>query len=246
VCFEGILRRRVTGCSWDVTGRISEAGETTLRCRRDEWTAAGVFEQLRVEALAGYDRIIGIDLSEVAIDGSQHKAPFGGEGTGPNPTDRENSGWKWLLATDRVGIPLAWAIDGANRNDMALLAPTLTALDTRGLLGDVETLHLDKGYDNRVTISLTSTVGIDDLVCAKRRKPGETKVVVSPTKNGSHTLGLRWPVERTNSWFTNYGQLRRNTDRFVHHRLAQIDLAVTLILTIKLVKWANRWSPNNT
>jgi len=246
VCFEGILRRLVTGCSWDVAGRISGAGETTLRRRRDEWSAAGVFEQLRDEALAGYDRIIGLDLSEVAIDGSQHKAPFGGEGTGPNPTDRGKSGWKWSLATDRVGIPLAWAIDGANRNDMTLLAPTFTELDSRGLLGGVETLHLDKGYDNGVTLALTRAAGITDLVCAKRRKPGAPKVAVSPTKNGSHTLGLRWPVERTNSWFTNYGQLRRNTDRFIHHRLAQIDLAVALILTVKLVKWANRWSPNHT
>jgi transposase len=244
ICFEGILRRLVTGCSWDVAGRISGAGETTLRRRRDEWTAAGVFEQLRVEALAGYDRIIGIDMSEVAIDGSQHKAPFGGEGTGPNPTDRGKSGWKWSLATDRVGVPLAWAIDGANRHDMALLAPTLTALHTNGLLSEVETLHLDKGYDNGVTITLASDAGIDDLVCAKRRKPGDPKNAVVAAKDGSHTLGLRWPVERTNSWFTNYGQLRRNTDRFVHQRLAQIDLAVALILTIKLIKWANRWSPN--
>jgi hypothetical protein len=43
---------------------------------------------------------------------------------------------------------------------------------------------------------------------------------------------MRWPVERTNSWLSNYGQLRRNTDRFVHQRLAQIDLTVALILTI--------------
>lgn len=246
VCFEGILRRLVTGCSWDVAGRISGAGETTLRRRRDEWTNAGVFEQLRTEALAGYDRIIGIDLSEVAIDGSQHKAPFGGEGTGPNPTDRGKSGWKWSLATDRVGIPLAWAIDGANRNDMALLSPTLSELDSRGLIGEIETLHLDKGYDNGVTIALADKAGITDLVCAKRRRRGESKVAVPPIKNGSHTLGLRWPVERTNSWFTNFGQLRRNTDRFVRQRLAQIDLAVALILTVKLFKWADRWSPNHT
>ena len=243
VCFEGILRRLVTGCSWDVAGRISGAGETTLRRRRDEWTAAGVFEHLRREALAGYDRIIGLDLSEVAIDGSQHKAPFGGEGTGPNPTDRGKSGWKWSLATDRAGIPLAWAIDGANRNDMALLAPTLTELHSRGLLAEVETLHLDKGYDNSVTLTLTTAAGIDDLVVAKRRKPGTPKITVTPANNRSHTLALRWPVERTNSWFTNYGQLRRNTDRFTRHRLAQIDLAVALILTIKLIKWANRWNP---
>ena len=51
-------------------------------------------------------------------------------------------------------------------------------------------------------------------------------------------------MERTNSWFSNFGQLRRNTDRFVHQRLAQIDLAVALILTVKLTKWAHRWSPH--
>jgi hypothetical protein len=35
--------------------------------------------------------------------------------------------------------------------------------------------------------------------------------------------------------------LRRNTDRFVIQRLAEIALAVALILTVKLVKWADRW-----
>ena len=90
---------------------------------------------------------------------------------------------------------------------------------------------------------MVNQAGIRDLVCAKRRKRGEPKPAASPTRNGSHTLGLRWPVERTNSWFSNCGQLRRNTDRFIHHRLAQIDLAVALILTIKLIKWADGWTP---
>jgi hypothetical protein len=54
-------------------------------------------------------------------------------------------------------------------------------------------------------------------------------------------MGLRWPVERTNSWLSNFGQLRRNTDRFTAHRLAQFALAVALIITVKLVKWAKRW-----
>jgi len=56
------------------------------------------------------------------------------------------------------------------------------------------------------------------------------------------TLGLRWPVERTNSWFSSFGQLRRNTDRFARQRLGQIAIAVALILTVKLVKWAKRWT----
>jgi len=63
-----------------------------------------------------------------------------------------------------------------------------------------------------------------------------------PVSNKPLTLGMRWPVERTNSWFSNFGQLRRNTDRLTAQRLGQVALAVTLILTIKLVKWANRWN----
>ena len=51
----------------------------------------------------------------------------------------------------------------------------------------------------------------------------------------------RWSVKRTNSWLSNFGQLRRNTDRFSAHRLAQFALAVSLIITVKLVKWSKRW-----
>ena len=49
-------------------------------------------------------------------------------------------------------------------------------------------------------------------------------------------------MERTNSWLTNFGQLRRNTDRRIIHRYAALALAVALIITIKLIKWANRWN----
>lgn len=58
-------------------------------------------------------------------------------------------------------------------------------------------------------------------------------------------LGMRWTVERTNSWLSNYGQLRRNTDRYPHHRQAQLQLAITLLLTAKLIDWRNRWSHNS-
>src|SRR6266545_8053129 len=87
VCFDGILIRLVTGCAWvDVERLLSNrVSDTTLRDRRDEWIAAGVFEGLAAEAIAGYDRIVGLDLSECAVDASVHQAPTGGEGTGPSP-----------------------------------------------------------------------------------------------------------------------------------------------------------------
>jgi transposase len=239
VCFEGVLIRLVTGCAWvDVERLLGGAvSDTTLRGRRDEWVAAGVFEALANEALAAYDRIVGLDFSDCSVDGSQHKAPVGGEGTGPSPTDRGKRGWKWSLFADRHGIPVGWATDGANRHDTILLEPTLVAAANRGLLAETETLHLDRGYDNGVVRRLIAAMSIDDLVCAKRRPAG------TATGNKHVPLGLRWPIERTNSWLSNFGQLRRNTDRKVTHRLAQLALAVTLLLTAKLIDWRNRWSP---
>jgi len=94
VCFRGILIRLVTGASWvDIEAILDrQVSDTTLRARRDEWIEAGVFDALKTEALAAFDRIVGLDLDDVAVDGSLHKAPYGGEGTGPNPTDRAKLG----------------------------------------------------------------------------------------------------------------------------------------------------------
>jgi transposase len=234
-CFEAILFRLVTGCSWDVAGRLGKGGETTLRRRRDEWVAAGAFQHLVEEAISAFDKVIGLDLSEVSIDGSLHKAPMGGEGTGPNPTDRGKTGWKWSVATDTNGVPIGWVTEGANRNDSILLAPTLDDVNDRGLQTDIETLWLDRGYDSELTRTRLTERGITDAMIAKKRKRGST------TGSKRQPMGLRWPVERTNSWLSNFGQLRRNTDRFTAHRLAQFALAVALIITVKLVKWSQRW-----
>ena len=241
ICFQGILIRLVTGCSWVTVERLlgGAVSDTTLRARRDEWEEAGVFDALATEAVEAYDRICGLDLTETSVDGSQHKAPCGGPGTGRNPTDRAKRGWKWSLATDRNGIPVGWATEGANRHDSILFEPTLAAVDSRGLIADIETLHLDRGYDSSRIRNEAAARGLNDLNCPKRRKPG------AATTKTSTPLGMRWTVERTNSWLSNYGQLRRNTDRQPHHRLAQLCLAIALIITIKLIDWRNRWSPIN-
>jgi transposase len=242
LCFWGILVRLVTGCSWvsveAILGR--EVSDTTLRARRDEWIAAGVFDALRQHALHAYDRIIGLDLSEVALDGSIHKAPCGGEGTGKNPTDRAKIGWKWSIATDAHGIPIAWALDGANRNDVKLLDPTLEDLARAGLLVEVQTLHLDRGYDYPKVRAQLAGRGLDDLNIQLRSKRGASITAKQPIR-----LGLRWVVEGTNSWLSNYGQLRRNTDRRIRHRHAQLCLVVALLVTAKLIDWRDRWSPDS-
>ena len=239
VCFRGILIRLVTGSSWvDIEAILDfEVSDTTLRGRRDVWIKAGVFDQICSEALRSYDRILELDLDVVAIDGSLHKAPCGGEGTGPNPTDRAKLGWKWSVASERNGIPVGWAIDGANRNDTKMLDPTLDAVDANGLVADIGTLCLDRSYDYPKVRNQLHQRGLTDLDIQRRG--------TKPPPGTPHrlTLGLRWIVEATNSWWTNYGQLRRSTDRKNRHRHAALCLATTILIVARLIDYRNRWSP---
>jgi transposase len=241
ICLWGMLVRLVTGCSWvDAERLVGGVSDTTLRTRRDEWMGAGVFDRLAQVMLAAYDAEIGLDLSNVGVDGSLHKAPCGGEGTGKSPVDRGKLGWKWSIATDEVGIPIGWIADRANHNDSVMLPATLDDVERRGLLGRIETLHLDRGYDNRIVRRHVFERGIPDLVCAPQRR--------LEAKQGRHRepapvpLGLRWPVERTNSWLSNYGQLRRNTDRRAEHRRAQLAFVVAILLIVKLSDRARQQS----
>jgi transposase len=242
-CFRVMVVRLVTGCSWEDAERLcgNVVSDTTVRERRDEWLAAGLYDAIVAEAISAYDSVIGLDLSEVAIDGSLHKSPCGGEGTGKSPVDRGKIGWKWSIATDTFGIPIGWVAAGANRNDSVMVPATLAAIARRGLLADIETLHLDRGYDNANIRRHVADAGITDLVCAKQRRGG-TWGTHCATK--AVPLGLRWPVERTNSWFSNFGQMRRNTDRKTEHRLAQLCLVVVFLITAKLIDWRNRWMPD--
>jgi transposase len=242
LCFRGILIRLTTGSSWEDVEALMEykLSDTTLRARRDEWIEAGVFAELEAETRAGYDRIIGLNLEYVAIDGSIHKAPCGGEGTGKSPVDRAKLGHKWSVAVDANGIPIGVALAGANRNDIKLLEPTLDSIITNGLLGDVELLALDRGYDFPVIRERLAGYNLTELEIQKRG--------TKPPPGTPHrlTLGLRWIVEALNSWFSNYGQLRRSTDRNMVHRYAAISLATTVLMTARLIDYRDRWSPTPT
>ena len=54
----------------------------------------------------------------------------------------------------------------------------------------------------------------------------------------NRTVGRRWIVEATNTWWTNYGQLRRNTDRKRAHRHAALCLATATLVLGRLLRLA--------
>jgi hypothetical protein len=51
-----------------------------------------VAERLRLEVLGAYDRLFGLELEQLAVDGCSTKAPCGGQVAGPSPTDRRKQG----------------------------------------------------------------------------------------------------------------------------------------------------------
>jgi transposase len=105
VVFEKLVEVLVFGCAyWRIADRSCSA--TTLRRRRDEWIEAGVMDTLEEVARQSYDRTIGLELSDVAVDCCITKAPCGGEKAGKSPVDRGKQGLKRSTMVDACGIPL--------------------------------------------------------------------------------------------------------------------------------------------
>jgi transposase len=124
IVFEKLVQVLVFGCAyWRIADE--ECSDTTLRRRRDEWIGVGVMDTLRELVLEVYDRIIGLELRDIAVDGWITKAPCGGEKAGRRPVDRGKQGTKRSTAVDGRGIPLGPVTASANRHDSPLLTPRL-------------------------------------------------------------------------------------------------------------------------
>jgi transposase len=191
--FEKLVQVLVFGCAYE---KIADeaCSATTLRRRRDEWILTGVVDALREMALEAYDRMVGLELSDVAVDCCITKAPCGGEKAGGSPVDRGKGGTKRSVAVDGRGIPLGTLTAPANRHDSPLLVPTLEAVRGPGLLVEGATIHLDRGYDSEATRLRLSERGLRAEI-SERGRPAP----LNATK--------RWVVERTNSWHNAHKKL---------------------------------------
>jgi transposase len=213
--------------------RIADAScsATTLRRRRDEWIRLGVFDRLRLACLDAYDKMIGLDLADLAVDGCLTKAPCGGECAGRSPVDRGKGGMKRSQLTDGGGVPLATVSAPANIRDDALLPATLDAVKDFAPLPSEVTVHLDAGYDYRPCREALDERGLHGEI-AHRGEPAPIQV------------GRRWVVERTNSWLNDFGKLRRCTERRRDCADAYLALAaaiVTLRALLRAAWYRYRW-----
>jgi transposase len=200
VIFEKLVQVLVFGCAYE---RIADAScsESTLPRRRDEWIELGVMERLRETCLKAYDRLIGLELADIALDGCITKAPCEGEKAGRSPVDRGKRGIKRSMAVDASGIPLGTVSAPANRHDSPLLVPTLEAAsEALGALPEGASVHLDRGYDSRLTRERLAELGLRWEISGKG-------------KPASFWATNRWVVERTSSWHNAHKKLVWCTER---------------------------------
>jgi transposase len=201
VVFEKLLQVLVFGCAywWIADASYSE---TTLRRRRDEWIDLGVMDALREMLLEAYDRLIGLELADVAVDGYITKAPCGGEQSGRNPVDRGKQGTKRSTAVDARGIPIGSVTAPAKAvTTRPLLTKTLDPVtETLGELPERVSVHLDRGYDSKATRERLQKRGLLAEI-SQKGKPAP----LAATK--------RWVVERTDSWHNAHKKLAWCTER---------------------------------
>lgn len=105
IVFDKLLQLLRFGCSYEAIADAT-CSATTIRNRRDEWIRLGVFSRFKQIALGAYDRIVGLVLDQIAVDGSITKAPGGGQAAGRSPVDRGKQGLKRSGMVDGYGIPL--------------------------------------------------------------------------------------------------------------------------------------------
>lgn len=89
IIFDKMLQLLRFGCSYEAIADAT-CSATTIRNRRDEWMRLGVFARLKQIALDACDRIVGLVLDQIAVDGSITKAPGGGEVAGRSPSTAAN------------------------------------------------------------------------------------------------------------------------------------------------------------
>jgi len=85
--FEHVGAALVHGSGYE---RIASSGcsDATIRRRLRGWAQLGLSEQVHTLALRAYDRLLWLDLDDLAVDGCLTKAPSGGEVAGRSPVDR--------------------------------------------------------------------------------------------------------------------------------------------------------------
>lgn len=242
--FEAMIYVLRTGIQWNALPKELGAS-STVHERFQEWERAGFFERLWEAELARYDELEGIEWEWQSVDGVMTKAPLGSadsEVRGPNPTDRAKMGVKRSMLTDGSGIPLAVAVDGANRPDSKLLAATLDGIvvarpareparEGDEAYHDKQHLCLDAGYDSQEVRQEVYERGYQAHIRPRIRPQDKRRESEEPHPGGK---ARRWVVERTHSWLHRSRRLLVRWEKKTENYVAFVQLACAQLIFSKL------------
>lgn len=234
IVFERVIAALVHGSGYE---RIADrqCSDRTIRRRVKYWSQLGMAEQVHGLAVQAYDRMIGLQLHELSVDGCITKAPCGGERAGRSPVDRGKQGLKRSVATEARGVPIGLVSAGANRHDSPLLVPTLEAAKKQiGVFPEQVNVNLDRGYDSGKTRAALEELGFTGEIARKG--------VPAPIQ-----AGKRWVVERSHAWMNGFGKLRRCTEKrqcavdfYLYLSAAIVTLRMLIRRATPLYRWDGR------
>jgi putative transposase len=145
--------------------------------------------------------------------------------TGRNPTDRGKQGVKRSLLTEARGIPLAVAVEGANRHDLKLVRETLETIQVERPEPTPEQpqgLCLDKDYDYDEVREIVQEFGFT----AHIRTRGEEAQAI---KREAGFKARRWVVERTHRWMNRFRRILIRWEKRADTYLAMLHLTLGII-----------------
>lgn len=94
-----------------------------------------------------------------------------------------------------TGLPLAWRVETARRNESLYVAPLLDSVRARGF--QPETCAMDKGYDNNRVMDETRERGCIPIVCLRKGRPIPLGPIPYGTDEWKRLYRGRAAVERT-------------------------------------------------
>jgi putative transposase len=218
-----------TGCQWKAVKREwFNVSSSTLHDRFQDWTKAGLFDQLFTIMVRFYARERHIGWRWQSADSKMVPAPLGGAQTGKNPTDRGKAGAKIHILVDEGGAPLALHITGANEHDKWSVDDLVIHIAVKRPNGE-QNMCLDKGYDYEDVHLFVEEQRYQKHIKHRRRR-NEPKVEECPIPGETSFPARRWVVERTLGWLAKRRSIKIRWCKKPENWMAFLKLACADIL----------------